>query len=235
MEFICSPVCCCRIWSSPLPSDSYVHFCAFHPGLDWEWDNHFKSSGAVLSCGNRKVSFHLDFSSGTAATRGTKELSDGQHFWEVMMTSPVYGTDMVGVKCVCHKRVSTFSPYICPFFTLLKMVGIGTSKVNLEKFKYNFGSLLGHDEASWGLSYTGRSHSSTVNANIKSSLHSVGKQINGLRKNSSVIVWIGYLQHKGDKVKFSSQFGQGSIIGVHLDTWHGTLTFYKNRHCIGKE
>lgn len=44
---------------------------------------------------------------------------------------------------------------------------------------------------------------------------------------------LGHLQHKGDKVKFSSRFGQGSIIGVHLDTWHGTLTFYKNRHCIG--
>lgn len=77
---------------------SYVHFCAFHPGLDWEWDNHFKSSGALLSCGNRKVSFHLDYSSGTAAIRGSKELTDGQHFWEVKMTSPVYGTDMVGVK-----------------------------------------------------------------------------------------------------------------------------------------
>lgn len=35
------------------------------------------------------------------------------------------------------------------------MVGIGTAEVNLEKFKYNFGSLLGHDEDSWGLSYTG--------------------------------------------------------------------------------
>ncbi|XP_045924782.1 SPRY domain-containing SOCS box protein 3 isoform X1 [Micropterus dolomieu] len=140
-------------------------------GFDWLWDEHFKSSGAFLSCDNRKVSFHSDYSCGTAAIRGTKELTDGQHFWEVKMTSPVYGTDM--------------------------MVGIGTSEVNLEKFKYSFGSLLGHDEDSWGLSYT------------------------------------GHLQHKGDKVKFSSRFGQGSIIGVHLDTWHGTLTFYKNRHCIG--
>lgn len=43
----------------------------------------------------------------------------------------------------------------------------------------------------------------------------------------------GLFQHKGDKVKFSSRFGQGSIIGVHLDMWHGTLTFYKNRHLIG--
>ncbi|XP_070847540.1 SPRY domain-containing SOCS box protein 3 [Chaetodon trifascialis] len=140
-------------------------------GFEWEWDDHFKSSGAFLSCDNRKVSFHSDYSCGTAAIRGTKELTDGQHFWEIKMTSPVYGTDM--------------------------MVGIGTSEVNLDKFKYSFGSLLGHDDDSWGLSYT------------------------------------GHLQHKGDKVKFSSRFGQGSIIGLHLDTWHGTLTFYKNRHCMG--
>ncbi|TDG98236.1 hypothetical protein EPR50_G00215150 [Perca flavescens] len=140
-------------------------------GFDWEWDEHYKSSGAFLSCNKRKVSFHSDYSCGTAAIRGTKELSDGQHFWEVKMTSPVYGTDM--------------------------MVGIGTSELDLEKFKFSFGSLLGHDENSWGLSYT------------------------------------GFLQHKGDNVKFSSRFGQGSIIGVHLDTWHGTLTFYKNRHCLG--
>lgn len=43
----------------------------------------------------------------------------------------------------------------------------------------------------------------------------------------------GLLHHKGDKMSFSSRFGQGSIIGVHLDTWHGTLTFFKNRKCIG--
>ncbi|KAM6897798.1 SPRY domain-containing SOCS box protein 3 isoform 2-T2 [Xenentodon cancila] len=139
--------------------------------FDWVWDEHCKSSGAFLSCDNRKVNFHSDYSCGTAAIRGSRELSGGQHYWEVKMTSPVYGTDM--------------------------MVGIGTSVVNLEKFKYSFGSLLGQDGDSWGLSYT------------------------------------GLLQHKGDKVKFSSRFGQGSIIGVHLDMWHGTLTFYKNRHLIG--
>ncbi|XP_037134428.1 SPRY domain-containing SOCS box protein 3 [Syngnathus acus] len=139
--------------------------------FDWVWDQRMKSSGAFLSCDDRKVSFHSDYSCGTAAIRGTRELTEGQHFWEVKMTSPVYGTDM--------------------------MVGIGTAEVNLEKFKYNFGSLLGHDEDSWGLSYT------------------------------------GLLQHKGEKVDFSSQFGQGSIIGLHLDTWHGTLTIYKNRRCVG--
>ncbi|GAB0196289.1 SPRY domain-containing SOCS box protein 3 [Grus japonensis] len=77
------------------------------------------------------------------------------------------------------------------------MVGIGTSDVNLDKYRHTFCSLLGKDEDSWGLSYT------------------------------------GLLHHKGDKTNFSSRFGQGSIIGVHLDTWHGTLTFFKNRKCIG--
>lgn len=37
----------------------------------------------------------MEYSCGTAAIRGNKELADGQHFWEIKMTSPVYGTDMV--------------------------------------------------------------------------------------------------------------------------------------------
>lgn len=41
----------------------------------------------------------------------------------------------------------------------LQMVGVGTSEVNLDKFKFSFGSLLGHDEDSWGLSYTGSTSS----------------------------------------------------------------------------
>ncbi|KAL2078449.1 hypothetical protein ACEWY4_026134 [Coilia grayii] len=138
---------------------------------DWVWDEACKSSSTYLSCSDRKVSFHSEYSCGTAAIRGNKELADGQHFWEIKMTSPVYGTDM--------------------------MVGVGTSEVNLEQFRHSFCSLLGTDGDSWGLSYT------------------------------------GLLHHKGAKVSFSPRFGQGSIIGVHLDNWHGTLTFYKNRRCIG--
>ncbi|XP_066131389.1 SPRY domain-containing SOCS box protein 3 isoform X1 [Saccopteryx bilineata] len=139
--------------------------------FDWVWDDLNKSSATLLSCDNRKVNFHVEYSCGTAAIRGTKELGEGQHFWEIKMTSPVYGTDM--------------------------MVGIGTSDVDLDKYHHTFCSLLGRDEDSWGLSYT------------------------------------GLLHHKGDKTSFSSRFGQGSIIGVHLDSWHGTLTFFKNRKCIG--
>lgn len=36
-----------------------------------------------------------------------------------------------------------------------QMVGIGTSDVNLDKYRHTFCSLLGKDEESWGLSYTG--------------------------------------------------------------------------------
>uniref|UniRef100_G3UGI0 SPRY domain-containing SOCS box protein 3 n=1 Tax=Loxodonta africana TaxID=9785 RepID=G3UGI0_LOXAF len=138
--------------------------------FDWVWDDLNKSSATLMSCDNRKVSFHVEYSCG-AAIRGTKELTEEQDFWEIEMISPVYGTDM--------------------------MVGIGTSDVDLDKYHHTFCSLLGRDEDSWGLSYT------------------------------------GLLHHKGDKMSFSSRFGQGSIIGVHLDTWHGKLTFFKNRKCIG--
>ncbi|XP_075420610.1 SPRY domain-containing SOCS box protein 3 isoform X1 [Tenrec ecaudatus] len=139
--------------------------------FDWVWDDLNKSSATLLSGDGRKVSFHAEYSCGTAAIRGTKALGEGQHFWEIKMTSPVYGTDM--------------------------MVGIGTSDVELDKYQHSFCSLLGRDEDSWGLSYT------------------------------------GLLHHRGDKRSFSSRFGQGSIIGVHLDAWHGRLTFFKNRKCIG--
>lgn len=66
--------------------------------FDWVWDEGSRSSATLLSCENRKVSFHSEYSCGTAAIRGSKELSEGQHFWEIKMTSPVYGTDMVRNK-----------------------------------------------------------------------------------------------------------------------------------------
>lgn len=62
------------------------------------WDEGSRSSATLLSSENRKVSFHSEYSCGTAAIRGSKDLSDGQHFWEIKMTSPVYGTDMVGIN-----------------------------------------------------------------------------------------------------------------------------------------
>uniref|UniRef100_A0A3B4AVM1 SPRY domain-containing SOCS box protein 3 n=1 Tax=Periophthalmus magnuspinnatus TaxID=409849 RepID=A0A3B4AVM1_9GOBI len=128
--------------------------------FDWVWDTSSRSTATLLSCDNRKVNFHSEYSCGTAAVRGSKELVEGQHFWEIKMTSPVYGTDMVRL---------TFYFNQCKHGFLFKM--------------------------------------SLAQASL--------------------------LHHKGDKMNFSTRFGQGSIIGVHLDTWHGTLTFFKNRKCIG--
>lgn len=43
----------------------------------------------------------------------------------------------------------------------------------------------------------------------------------------------GTFHHNGDSKKFSTKFTQGTIIGIHLDTWNGKLSFYKNRQLIG--
>lgn len=96
-------------------------------GFEWEWDDHLKSSGAFLSCDNRKVSFHSDYSCGTAAVRGTKELTDGQHFWEVKMTSLVYGTDMVSIILAVafhrHENVCIFIlTVVLPVLVLISLV-----------------------------------------------------------------------------------------------------------------
>lgn len=68
--------------------------------FDWVWDANSRSTATLLSCDNRKVNFHSEYSCGTAAIRGSKELAEGQHFWEIKMTSPVYGTDMVNLNSV---------------------------------------------------------------------------------------------------------------------------------------
>lgn len=114
-------------------------------------------------------------------------------------------------------RHLTFQPHC------LQMVGIGTSDVDLDKYHHTFCSLLGRDEDSWGLSYTGRCCLG----------YGWGWQCHRPPRLTPLLL-TGLLHHKGDKTSFSSRFGQGSIIGVHLDTWHGTLTFFKNRKCIGE-
>ncbi|XP_012272910.1 SPRY domain-containing SOCS box protein 3-like [Orussus abietinus] len=43
----------------------------------------------------------------------------------------------------------------------------------------------------------------------------------------------GYLQHDGQQQDYPPGFGQGSIVGVHLDTWRGTLQFFLDRKPLG--
>lgn len=46
--------------------------------------------------------------------------------------------------------------------------------------------------------------------------------------------YYGRIQHRDHFTPYDkSQFGQGSVIGVHLDMWHGELSFYKNRRPLG--
>lgn len=74
---------------------------------EWRWDTNIYPSTS-LKHEDREVLFHPDYSCGTAAARGERQLANsGEHFWEVKMTSAVYGTDMVGLSTgyVLHGRM----------------------------------------------------------------------------------------------------------------------------------
>lgn len=66
---------------------------------EWKWDANLFPSTSLRHEGS-EVLFHPDYSCGTAAAKGEEPLQkDAEHYWEVKMTSAVYGTDMV-----CHSR-----------------------------------------------------------------------------------------------------------------------------------
>jgi len=62
---------------------------------EWTWDESMNCENTGLSKSNLEVMFHKHFSNGTAAIRGSTPLREGQHYWEIKMTTGVYGTDMV--------------------------------------------------------------------------------------------------------------------------------------------
>ena len=63
--------------------------------FDWTWDEGSKSAATYIKEGEREVMFHIDYSGGTAAVRGNIKMHKDQYYWEIKMTTPVYGTDMV--------------------------------------------------------------------------------------------------------------------------------------------
>lgn len=67
-------------------------------------------------------------STGTAAVRGSKAFTHGQHYWEVKLND-VYGTSV--------------------------MVGVCTKKATLHTGNYEYVNLIGRDKQSWGLSHKG--------------------------------------------------------------------------------
>lgn len=78
-----------------IPSYKFTHYFDVISGCEWRWDTDVYPSTS-LKHEDREVLFHPDYSCGTAAARGDTPLeSCGEHFWEVKMTSAVYGTDMV--------------------------------------------------------------------------------------------------------------------------------------------
>ncbi|XP_011297283.1 SPRY domain-containing SOCS box protein 3 [Fopius arisanus] len=55
----------------------------------------------------------------------------------------------------------------------------------------------------------------------------------GMTKDSWGFSYTGRIQHAGESRHYAMPFGQGSIVGVHLDTWRGTLQFFLNRRPLG--
>ena len=97
----------------------------------WYWNNDDKSPDVYISNNKKIACFYIDpvdESTGTAAVRGTKAFTHGQHYWEVKLSS-VFGTSV--------------------------MIGVGTKQALLQTNNYEFVDLVGWDTQSWGLSYKG--------------------------------------------------------------------------------
>ncbi|XP_045141150.1 SPRY domain-containing SOCS box protein 3 isoform X2 [Echinops telfairi] len=193
--------------------------------FDWVWDDLNRSSATLLSCDSRKVSFHAEYSCGTAAIRGTKELGEGQHFWEIKMTSPVYGTDMVSGWPVGESMGVFSRPG--PTHPLLAFFRWWAS----GRQTWSWTSTSTASAACWAETRTAGASRTRVRGDTGWGKWWALGAVAGL--GADALPTPGLLHHRGDKRSFSSRFGQGSIIGVHLDAWHGRLTFFKNRKCIG--
>ncbi|ODN04551.1 SPRY domain-containing SOCS box protein 3 [Orchesella cincta] len=156
----------------PLARGKICEECQRRVCFEWNWEKDGTGSTVVFHNNDRDVIFNPGFSVGTVAVRGTQPFKPGcHHYWEIEMSTEVYGTDM--------------------------MIGVGTDKTDLKKFTHNFVSLIGNDENSWGLSY------------------------------------LGQKKHAGQSHQYAKQFGQHSVIGVHLDLWAGKLEFYVDRKPLG--
>lgn len=95
---------------------------------DWTWDRRERSPEVhILDNELKVVRFHPNWSSGTAAIRGTRILNNGRHYWEIMVSRRIFGTSM--------------------------MFGIGTKNVRLQS--ETFTNIIGEDKNGWALSHKG--------------------------------------------------------------------------------
>ncbi|KAL5103335.1 Kelch-like protein 3 [Taenia crassiceps] len=114
--------------------DRWILACRCNENLsfaqEWRWAQPEDDRKAfALFEDNKSVVFHPRSSLGTAVVRGSDLLSSGIHYWELKVTSPVYGTDV--------------------------MFGIGLADVCLTAYSSRFVSFLGLDNKTWGLGYRG--------------------------------------------------------------------------------
>lgn len=56
----------------------------------------------------------------------------------------------------------------------------------------------------------------------------------GVDAESWGLSYIGHIHHANDKQDYCARFGKNAVIGVHLDMWHGTLTFFKDQQSLGQ-
>lgn len=102
-------------------------------GFSWHWSPTDKSSDAELNAANTRVLFHSADSRRCAGVRGIMPFSNKmEHYFEVEMYPPFHGR--------------------------ARMVGIGTSFTHLESADLDFNPIIGRDQYSYGINYTGFVH-----------------------------------------------------------------------------
>lgn len=166
----------CRCWKQTVASKELLLCdCGEGEGEDeWNWEPPSVElpTSVIVDGSTRQVLFHPYYSTGTAAVRGdTAMFHDYHYYWEVKLISEAYGTDI--------------------------MVGIGSDKMRVDEFIYNFNSLLGFNCESYGFSYH------------------------------------GHVVHNGEIARDLKPWGRGSIVGVRLDMFMGTLEYFLNREPQG--
>ncbi|XP_076462083.1 SPRY domain-containing SOCS box protein 3-like [Babylonia areolata] len=108
---------------SPLPP-LFRHGCRD----PWRWSLKDKSHEVRLRGSDRSTAlFHPNWSNGTAGVRGSKPINNGVHYWEIRVSSRLFGTSM--------------------------MFGVATRRARLHADSFH--NLLGEDGHSWGLSHKG--------------------------------------------------------------------------------
>lgn len=102
-------------------------------GFSWHWSPTDKASDAELNGANTRVLFHSADSRRCAGVRGIMPFANKmEHYFEVEMYPPFYGR--------------------------ARMVGIGTSFTHLESADLDYNPVIGRDQYSYGINYTGHVH-----------------------------------------------------------------------------